>query len=54
MFELQKVRVTKIRIIEVFCLEIFKGPEKFSNQQKFELDGYDCLYTYEYCKVEFT
>ena len=29
MFELQKLRISEIRIIEIFYLEIFKGPESF-------------------------
>ena len=29
MFELQKVRITEIRIIEVFLLGILKGPGNF-------------------------
>ena len=29
MFESQKFRITVIRIIEVFCKEILKGPENF-------------------------
>ena len=29
MFELLKVRITEIRMMEIFCQEIFKGPENF-------------------------
>ena len=29
MFEIQKVRITEIRIVEACCLEIFKGYEHF-------------------------
>ena len=48
MLELQTVRVTEKQIVEVFCLEIFKGPENLSELAKvdfheFELDRVDCV-----------
>ena len=42
MFELQKVRITEIRIIEVFVRMFPSEPKVLFELAKFELDRADC------------
>ena len=38
MLESQKARITEIQIIEMFCWQIFKGPENLFKLHEFELN----------------